>query len=237
MINILFNIDDRYISKCKTVIRSILAHTTSDVCFYIIGVQKFKFEGASVVCLNIPDISAIVMNTNYKHITTSACYRLFAPFLLPDIDKIIYLDSDLIVLDDIKKLWEFEPEYIAGVQDPMFIKQATKNDLKHLYINSGVMVMNLKNLRQINWLDRIKATQCGLYNLSLLDQDIINIALSDEIEHLPLEWNVYAKIYPETTCAMIKARQNPKIIHWCGKEKPWNDDVWMQDEWSKYDSL
>lgn len=151
-------------------------------------------------------------------------------------DKVIYLDSDLIVLDDIKKLWEYEPEYIAGVQDPMYIKQARKNNLKHLYINSGVMVMNLKNLRKLNYLERIESTQNGSYNLSLLDQDIINIAFGDKIEHLPLEWNVYGKIYPETTYGMIKARENPSIIHWCGKDKPWNADVWRAEEWGQYDN-
>jgi len=95
--------------------------------------------------------------------------------------------------------------------------------------------MNLKNLRKLNYIERIKNTQNGGYNLSLLDQDIINIAFGDKIEHLPLEWNVYSKIYPETTYDMIKARENPSIIHWCGYEKPWNADVWMKNIWSKYD--
>ncbi len=235
MINILLNIDENYISQSKVVMRSILANTSSDVTFYIIGVDKRHFEGFNVVCLDVPDISVIKARTDYKHITTSACFRLFAPFILKDVDKVIYLDCDLIVLDDIAKLWEYEPKYVAGVQDPMYRYQARKNRLKHLYINSGVMVMNLKNLRKIDWLERIKKTQNG-YNLSLLDQDIINIALGKDIGHLPEKWNVYAKIYPETTYAMIKARENPSIIHWCGNEKPWNSDVWKADEWRKYDN-
>lgn len=235
MINVFFNIDDNYINQCKTVIRSIKAHTKSDVCFYIVGVNKRHFKGLNAVCLDVPDISIIKQKTNYRHITTSAVYRLFAPTILP-CDKIIYLDADLIVLDDIKKLWKFEPKYIAGVQDPLYRYQARKNNLKHLYINSGVMVMNLKNLRKINYMERIENTQNGNYNLSLLDQDIINIAFGDVIEHLPLEWNVYSKIYPETTYDMIKARENPSIIHWCGHEKPWNADVWKADEWRKYDN-
>ena len=117
----------------------------------------------------------------------------------------------------------------------MFRRQARKNKLKHLYINTGVMVMNLKNLRKLNYIERIKNTQTGGYNLSLLDQDIINIAFSEEIEHLPLEWNVYSKIYPEATYDMIEARKNPSIIHWCGSEKPWKDDVWQADKWRCYD--
>lgn len=230
MINVLFNIDDNYTRQLEAVVRSIKAHTKSDVTFYIIGVKKVDFEAT---CLEKPDISIITHPNIMRHITNTATYRLFAPFILP-CDKVIYLDADTIVLDDIKKLWEFEPEYIAGVQDPLYRYQARKNNLKHLYINSGVMVMNLKNLRKLDWLERIKATQNG-YNLSLLDQDIINIALGDKIEHLPLKWNVYSKIYPETTYDMIKVRDNPSIIHWCGKEKPWNADVWHKEIWSEYD--
>ena len=235
MINILFNIDDNYISQAKAVIRSIKAHTKSDVCFYIVGGKKRDFEGYNAVCLNVPDLSILTHTVQVKHITMTSTYRLFAPYLLKDIDKVIYLDCDLIVLDDIAKLWEFEPKYIAGVPDPMYKYQARKNNLKHLYINTGVMVLNLKNLRKLNYMELIEETQNGNYNLSLLDQDIINIAFGDKIEHLPLEWNVYAKIYPETTYDMIEARNNPSIIHWCGKDKPFNSDVWQKDKWSKYD--
>ena len=96
------------------------------------------------------------------------------------------------------------------------------------------MVMNLKNLRKLPYLTMIKATQNGNYNLSLLDQDIINIAFGRYISLLPFEWNVYAKIYSNTTDEMQKARNNPKLIHWCGKDKPWNADVWKKDEWFRY---
>ena len=234
MINILLNIDDDYKMQCKAVIRSIMEHTKADVCFHIVGVKNFDYD-ANIKCYDKPDVSILTHTIQIAHITMTSTYRLFAPFILKDVDKVIYLDSDLIVLDDVAKLWQYEPEYIAGVPDPMYKRQARKNDLKHLYINSGVMVLNLKNLRKIDYLNKIKETQTGNYNLSLLDQDIINIAFGDKIEHLPLEWNVYAKIYPETTYAMIEARNNPSIIHWCGRGKPWNDEVWQRDKWSIYD--
>ena len=231
MINVFFNIDDNYIDKCQTVIKSIKTNTKSDITFYIIGTEIKGYT-----CFKKPDLSVLKHTRPVAHISIASVYRLFAPYILP-CDKVIYLDSDLIVLDDIAELWSYEPEYITGAPDPMYKYQAKKNHLKHLYINSGVMVLNLKNLRKLNYMERIENTQNGVYNLSLLDQDIINIAFGDVIEHLPPEWNVYAKIYPETTYAMIEARNNPSIIHWCGHEKPWNADVWQADEWRKYDNL
>ena len=233
MIHILFGIDDNYKTQCKTVIRSILANTNADICFHIVGVNKFVSE-ANTRCYGRPDTSEIKYRNPIKHISHTAVFRLYAPYILP-VDKVIYLDSDLIVLDDIQKLWDIDVEYIAGVQDGLYNLHALRNGLGHTYINSGVMVMNLENLRKIDYIERIKATQNGDYNLSLLDQYIVNIAFGDLIELLPVQWNVYSKLYPELTNAMIEARQNPSIIHWCGRQKPWNADVWQKDKWSKYE--
>lgn len=235
MIHVFFNIDDKYERHCKTVIRSIKAHTNENICFHIIGLDNFDFKD-NVKCYGVPDVSILKYKNRLGYISSAASYRLFAPSILEDLDKVIYLDCDLIVLDDIKKLWDYNVKCIAGVQDPLYNYHAKRNGLKHLYINSGVMVMNLKYLRKINYLERIAETQNGLYDVSLLDQDIINIAFGNLIEHLPLKWNVYSKIYAETTYDMIEARKNPSIIHWCGNKKPWNADVWYAEEWRKYDS-
>lgn len=236
MIHVFFNIDESYIDKCKTVIKSILANTKEKVTFHVVG-ASFKCNFATVKCYEKPDISMLTCTVQMAHITMTSTYRIFAPFIFNKLDKIIYLDSDLIVLDDIKKLWDRDVKYIAGVQDGLSIHGAKKNNLNHTYINTGVMVMNLKNLRKIDdYMDRIKATQNGNYNLSLLDQDIINIAFEKEIELLPFEWNVLSKIYSETTEGMLEARKKPSIIHWAGFQKPWKEDVWQADKWHKYGS-
>lgn len=233
MIHILFCIDEKYKKHCKTVMRSILANTKSDVMFHIVGVDTFDFE-ANIRLYPIPNTNIIKHRNVLNYITHTAVYRLFAPKML-DVDKVIYLDADLIVLDDIQNLWDIEVDYIAGVQDGMYQTHAERNDLTNTYINSGVMVMNLANLRKLNYFERIEHCQNGFYDLSLLDQDIVNIAFGEFIQLLPEKWNVYSKKYPELTSAMIKARQKPSIIHWCGRKKPYNAYVWQQDKWSKYD--
>lgn len=233
MIHILFCVDDNYKNNSKAVIRSIKAHTNANICFHIVGVKNFDFE-ANIRLYPIPDTNNIKHKNVLNYITHTAVYRLFAPKML-DIDKVIYLDSDLIVLDDIQKLWDIDVKYIAGVQDGMYKTHAKRNDLTNTYINSGVMVMNLANLRKINYFERIEHCQNGFYDMSLLDQDIVNIAFGDLIQLLPEKWNVYSKKYPELTFDMIEARQKPSIIHWCGMRKPWNADVWQKEVWSKYD--
>lgn len=229
MIHVAFNIDKNYTDKVQVVMNSILANTKSEVQFHVIGQEV---ENAK--CYPKPDLTDLKYTNQMAHISMGATYRLYLPDIL-DIDKVIYLDCDLIVLDDIKELWQYDVKVIAGVQDPMYIKQARKNNLSHLYINSGVLVMNLDAMRKMNYKERIKATQTGEYNLSLLDQDIINIAYGEYIEHLPEKWNVYTKIYTQTTKEMIQARNKPSIIHWCGFEKPWNiPSLWNAKMWYDY---
>lgn len=233
MIHVVFNIDNSYKERCITVMRSILAHTKEDVQFHVIGVKDINFNAK---CYEKPDISMLKYTNRNGHITMTATYRLFAPFIFKKLNKIIYLDSDLIVLDDIKKLWDLDIKYIGGSVDGLSKYGARKNNLNHTYINSGVLVMNLKNLRKLNYLERIEATQNGKYNLSLLDQDIINIAFEKEIELIPPEWNVLSKIYAETTEEMLEARKHPSIIHWAGWQKPWEfKSLWQADKWAKYE--
>ena len=225
MIDVVFCIDDNYREIVKVVMKSILSNTKSKVRFHVIGID---IDGCE--CYEKPDLSNLEVTVNPNNqITEWASFRLYIPDLLKHVDKCIYLDSDLIVLDDIKKLYDFNVEYIAGVIDPMWKMQADKNNLKHAYINSGVMVLNLKNLRKINYWERIKEAQKKAINLSLVDQDTINIAFGDVIEHLPECWNVYARVYPQTTKKMYNARFNPSIVHWIGSQKPfkiWNGKLW-----------
>lgn len=227
MIDIVFCIDENYRDIVKVVMKSILANTKSKIKFHIIGID---IDGCE--CYDRVDMSNLKVYTNPDNrITECASYRLYVPDIIKA-DKCIYLDSDLIVLDDIRKLYDYDVKYLAGVLDPMYQMQADKNKLTHGYINSGVMVMNLKNLRKIDYWQRIHAAQERALNLSLVDQDTINIAFGDLIEHLPERWNVYAKVYPQTTVKMYNARFNPAIIHWAGAEKPYN--VWNGKMWYNY---
>ena len=229
MIHVVFNIDKNYIEHCKNVIRSIRENTKSAVTFHIIGAEIAGYNRYKA-----PDTSNLKVTHNPETlITESAVYRLYIPDLIKA-DKCIYLDSDIIVLDDIQKLWDIDIEYIGGVLDPMAKMQADKNNLKHGYINTGVLVLNLKNLRKLAYWERIYKAQETAKDLSLVDQDTLNIAFGDLIQHLPEKWNVYSDIYSQSTKEMIQARENPSIIHWCGFRKPWVTNVWQRKKWSKY---
>jgi lipopolysaccharide biosynthesis glycosyltransferase len=172
---------------------------------------------------------------------TKECYlRILAPEIIScDIKRIIYLDCDLVVLDDLRPLWNVEldgkivaaapdyprlpllhaPDRLASIGIP---KDAT-------YVNSGVLVINLERWRnksltqQLFDYIRLQGSALVFY-----DQDAINAVLCDDIHVLDCRWNLQARMYrtgrkaaPVEFNATHEARRGPAIIHFTGSEKPW----------------
>lgn len=164
-------------------------------------------------------------------------YRLLAGQLLPEsVKKVLYLDSDILVINPIRSLWEMDINnniFAAAAHSGKTKLMTNVNQLRlkteHDYYNSGVLLINLERARQ-----EIKPQQLFQYveqhrkELILPDQDILNALYGHRI--LPLEdviWNYDARNYSEYLfCSgglydwtwIIK---NTAILHFCGKEKPW----------------
>jgi lipopolysaccharide biosynthesis glycosyltransferase len=163
------------------------------------------------------------------HITIHAFYRCLIPNLISILDKAIYFDVDLLIEGDIRELWEtnIDNYYIAGVECLYNTKNYFKNKLgfsiDDLYINSGVLVMNLTALRTNNIVNRFIENSKILIdaNMPYLDQDIINYTLKGKIKELDSRFNW-------ATSNSVESKQNslvhkqPIISHFTGRAKPWN---------------
>lgn len=176
-----------------------------------------------------------------ESITRPTYFRLLLPDLLAE-EKCIYLDTDVIVLDDLQKLYDTDlaDNYVAGTKAPAYIlweknskeeycRQALLPDMDQ-YINAGVLVMNLLQMR----IDRIveRFMEKLPLNMQSQDQDIINCVCYRKIFFLPFNYNVMTKyanwqiedyqgIYMERELA--EAWSNPCIIHYADRIKPWNN--------------
>lgn len=178
-------------------------------------------------------------------------YRLALLKLIPNVDKIIYLDSDLIVLDDISILFDTELgcNYVAAVRDigiagmvggyaPDEAERLKSIGIEDLdgYFSSGVMVWNLSKTRQdftlsqlIQWIDKNKPRYS--------DQDCLNYFFAGSVCYLDPKWNTLfdsenirvSQIVPYASKALqeeyLRARENPSIFHYAGPVKPWAEDV------------
>lgn len=172
---------------------------------------------------------------------TKECYlRLLAAEILPsDVEKVIYLDCDVVVLEDLRRLWaeDLGGKLLAAAPDyPRVPLVLSRDRLLSLgipagftYMNSGVLVIDLARWRQTHATERLLAfvRQRGS-DLALHDQDAINAVLFNEIKTLDCRWNLQARMYrcgrraaPHDYDATREARRRPAIIHYTGSEKPW----------------
>ena len=186
----------------------------------------------------------------YGHFTVENYYRLVIWELLKNYDKVIYLDSDLVVNGDISELFNVAVDgfYVAAANDIDWLswylsdeirRVRVENDLKTVnpydYFNSGVMIFNIKELRENVKVDDVLEL-AGSKEWLLVDQDVLNVVCSGKVKYLPEEWNVLmdyndhmglsrlekARVIPKLQYERyLKARKNPKIAHYAGAQKPW----------------
>lgn len=162
-------------------------------------------------------------------------YRIFAAKYLPnDVDKIIYLDPDLVVINSLEELYNMNMgDYFFAaathVYGPINLFNKIRLQMKEdFYINSGVMLMNLKELRQHqNVKDVFKFIKKYKNFLILPDQDVISGLYSSKILPLdPYVYNMTEKLFTFKRFNMFHVdmkwiKKNTAIIHYCGRNKPW----------------
>jgi len=147
-------------------------------------------------------------------------------------DKLIYLDCDLVVLDDISKLYDVDLQghTLGAVGDRAGLKVCEKIGVPHQrYFNAGVLLINLKKLRDENALERLCSENHRLaVKLLFMDQDLLNSAYKNDLVLLPQKWNIINSVYRNmplegmyTVEDVIEAVKSTGIAHFTGSHKPW----------------
>jgi lipopolysaccharide biosynthesis glycosyltransferase len=194
----------------------------------------------------------------------AAYYRLAAAELLPNYDKCLYLDVDILVRHDLRDLYNTDIDscYIAGMKDMALVDSEwflhyIKFDLQfsdsYQYINSGVLLMNLDLIRQHGLTEKlVVAAKHGIDGerpFTFADQDAWNKVCYGMVKFLDPEWNVFSHLllileesqeyYKKAEIIFgkkqfKKACVNPSIVHFAGL-KPWvNPFQPYADEWWEY---
>ena len=188
-----------------------------------INVFKEKSE------LNFIDIGNVFEKGYETRDISTACYsRLLIPWLLPEFDKIIYSDVDVVFKGDISEAYNIDlgNNLVGGVSDEAYNRGLIRKYLlgKGLkpvsYINSGFLVINSKLQREENIKDKYLELVKNKYVYQ--DQDIINIACNGRILPIPAKFNVKAKTAVE--------ENKVTLIHYVGL-KPWQYFTYCWDDW------
>ncbi|MBO4356186.1 MAG: 1-acyl-sn-glycerol-3-phosphate acyltransferase [Clostridia bacterium] len=215
IIPVFFAVDDNYIDYLKVALASIIDNANDksySYNFYVLhnGLSKesrkklseLKSRRFRIIFSYVGNTLDQVFNRfklrDYYTITTY--YRILIPDTFVFIDKALYLDSDIVVLDDLSKLYNTDlgDNLLGAVSDASvqlfdeFMLYASKalNIEKEYYFNAGVLIMNLKKMRTTHMLRRIiELSRTTAFKVAQ-DQDLLNVICRDSVTYLPRSWNV-----------------------------------------------
>lgn len=259
-IHIVFSTDNNYAKYLGVTINSLIRNVFENNVYriYILNTDlnernKKKLKALETqnitiefICVNKYIEQYFSKNPLYTraHFSAASYYRLFIADIFKDLDKVIYLDCDLVLNEDISKLWRFElgDKYIGAVKDFYIRKGNAKshycsNVLKPVnsndYFNSGVMIMNLYELRKNNFTERCLKTLNDIKKPKYLDQDILNIVCKNHVMFIDFKWNLLNHLVPkiedmqefiskDEKVMISNALKSPAIIHFSSDKKPWN---------------
>jgi lipopolysaccharide biosynthesis glycosyltransferase len=166
-------------------------------------------------------------------------YRIFVPDLLPEVDRILFLDADLLALRPLAELWETDvsEHYLAAVTnvfqaDHLFRAAQLGFDQPETYFNAGVMLLNLDLMRRDGCAAAMR--DYGLAHgreLMFRDQDVLNAVLAGRRLALHPRWNCMNSFeafpwaaYVFGASALAQATGEPAVRHFEGPDanKPWH---------------
>ena len=241
-------IDNNYIRHCAVMLKSLYdTNQREEINVYIIHGAIDEAERSKLAAYLgrfLSLVSFIKINPEilkgfppFGHLPISTYYRLLIPTVLPPaIQKVIFLDCDLVVADSLNDLWNMNlGDYpLAAVTDHGVKSSCERLGLSESsgYFNPGVTVIDLNKWRKRDILSEglefVKSTRATLTNC---DQDVLNHIFEAQWLHLDIKWNACPHLWgmykgedAPLTPQDEAARNKPAIIHFAGagNTKPWN---------------
>ena len=241
LIQVVLITDERYMKFAATTIASVLNTAerdvsitciVSDISEETVSFYEEKFS-ESVQFLRFDEQTLRHIKAKH-HVSRAAYIKIFLPEILKTMDRVIFLDSDILVMRDIGELWDrFEDTYsIQAVWDPGY--DGVENEILGLSptdktFNSGVMLMNLSKMRQWQETEQLATFVEEKNHLTILnDQAAFNAVYAHKWGALPLKWNVQYHFYFAskddvglTKIEKTKLLNEPWIVHFSTHSKPW----------------
>lgn len=235
---IIFSVDDRYVPYLTVAIASLLDSKKSrtPVEFHILfaslseasrqNIAATVGDRAVVIFDDISEKLLPVKNAlglrDYYSVATY--FRFFIPDLLPQFDKALYLDCDILVREDITKLYRTPlcGKLVGAVTDTVVTANETFSDYVSAvigcapenYFNAGILLMNLRKMRSTGLLRRFSSLLKKRTFPVAQDQDYLNVLAADDVLYLSPAWNVTA--FPDADTSDVR------LLHYKMSFKPWH---------------
>lgn len=249
--------DKKYAQHAGVTMTSILHNkkASTSVVFHVIhdSLPQYEYDNLKQITdtYGASLVSHAIESTGFNtlplgpYLSKAAYYRLLITEILPpSIEKVLYLDVDLIVRSDISELWhtDISAHYAAAIEDiGIESKARLRENLgmppRELYFNSGVLLINTTKWRA----DSISSKVINFINdnagkIRFADQDGLNAILWGNWVAVHPKWNVYRAAFRKyykwrekrkLSTNFRQAVKNPCIVHFTGPHKPWHDSCLM----------
>lgn len=242
IIPIFFTIDDSYAPYLAAALASAIDHSSADRRYRAIVLhQELSDDNRRRLTALAKDnfaVDLIPMGEGLESITDrmsnrlrcdyftlTIYFRLFIPTMFPEYDRGIYIDSDVILNADIAELFDTDigENFIGACADlsvsdvpelAAYMERAVGVD-RHSYINSGVLLMNLRLLREAK-LDGHFLSLLNRYHFDCIapDQDYLNAMCHGRIFYLDERWDAMPNDRRQSL-------EDAKLIHYNLFSKPW----------------
>ena len=261
-IPVVFSCSEQYSTFCAASIQSLIDVSSHDNNYDIFILNRnlsketkrkffFMLEGKKNISLRFIDMSSIVSQYNLYETPTISCetyFRLIIPELFIEYNKVLYLDSDIIIRRDIAELYtiNLDEHWLGAVHD--ICEAANINNfneerrnyvknymrLRNIYkeFNAGILLINTKAFRN-NFTTRYLFEFCEAGAFQFQDQDALNILCEDKILWIDMRWNFVPAQNGSYTEMLLRyaprdaykvwsrSSEDPWIIHYIGNIKPW----------------
>lgn len=244
-IHVALTFDDDFWAPAYATMRSICLHThrRSDLVFHLCHrplsdahrADLLAIESEFGATLKFYDLSAnaeflaLVATAPYHKRMTNIVYArlLLDRFLPSEVERVIYLDCDMMVMAPIEKLAELDLEgkSIGAVEEPSALQISNRRDARENrdlidpadpYFNAGLVVIDRAKWHAAQIPERLAAYIAdGTMDRIYYDQDLLNIIFRNDFYPLEYRWNL---IGPRP----VHQALNPFILHYTGERKPWN---------------
>lgn len=239
-IPVFFACDDKYVKYMMVTMRSLIAHTSPEYKYKLhvlhTDISHTKQElvldmEKENVSISFHDVSGELKRIEKKlslrdYYSNTTYYRVFIADLFPQYNKVLYIDSDTILLKDVAELYQYRlgENYIGAVQDNLVKHEEVFGDYaekvlgisRAAYFNAGVVLLNCKQFRKQN-IQKQFVELLNTYSFVVAqDQDYLNILCQDHVLWIDSRWNV------QMSEKEVRPREQLRLIHYNLAEKPWN---------------
>lgn len=230
-IHIGYGIDNNYARCCASSIASFcLNNPTKNFNFHIMAkdlstINKKQFEQlAQLYSVNIYiyeiNIDTLAKLPTQTHLPIATYFRFILPLILDNVDKLFYIDADIICLQNADDLFSInlKDNIIGAVPDLPWMNTKRNKALNlqnHIYFNAGMLIINITKWNKFNTFTKVlQAIQNEPQKFRYLDQDALNLILTNHIQYLDTKFN----------CIDINSIEQKNIIllHFAAHPKPWN---------------